>query len=594
MANQDSEGNVSGHSRNGIHPDTTRYKVLDQYHSQPSHIDVICAGAGATGLYFAYRMQKRLKNFRLSIYEKNKECGGTWYENRYPGCACDIPAHNYTYSFRPNPEFSSYYAGSTELLQYFKDFKDEYCLDKHIQYESKVLEAKYDVDNGIWNVVIQMPDGSSKHDTCHIFVNAAGILNNYKWPEIPGRENFKGQMVHSAAWDSSIDWTGKRVGLIGTGSSAIQITPKVQHGSEHLTVFIRSAVWIAPQLGGLVSLESDPAAEGDTEVNRILLRGAHPFSFTEEDKETFRTNPQLLLHLRKKMELLLCNHVDTFITGTERQQMTENYLREQMEDKLKRNKGLLNRMIPNFPSGCKRLTPGEGYLDALLADNVSHVYDTITEFTEMGMKTADGKEHKFDLIICATGFDVAFSPFIDIIGRDNIRIQDLWKGDPRAYLGIAASGFPNYFVVLGPRGPWGNGSILPAAEINTDYIVSMIEKMQKQQIKSIEVKREAVEDFCEHVDEWHKRSVWGQHCRSWYKMARDPDAKPLLWCGMSPSYYKTMRDIRLEDFNFEYKYRNRFAYLGNGKIGADCEDGKSRLEAITSYIRNEDSYWTLE
>ncbi|PSN60387.1 cyclohexanone monooxygenase [Corynespora cassiicola Philippines] len=583
--------NFESNTLNGNH---APYRILDQYHSKPSHVKVICAGAGMTGLYLAYRMQKTMKNYSLTIYEKNKELGGTWFENRYPGCACDVPSHIYTYSFRPNPNVSNYYAGSAELLQYFKDFSDEFGLDKYIQYETKVLEAVYDEDEGIWNVRVAHADGSEKWDTCHVFINAAGILNNYRWPDIPNREGFQGKVLHTAAWDETVDWIGKKVAVIGTGSSAIQVTPKVQQGSEKVTAFIRSPTWIAPQLGGLPSLDADPVKEGNTKVNNIMLRGSQPFQFTEEDKEEFRKNPDLLLELRKKMELILCSHVDIFRVGTERQKQNEKYWLEQMMAKLKDHEELRKRIVPNFPSGCRRLTPGQGYLEALLADNVSQCYETITEFTPKGLKTADGQEHEFDLIICATGFNVAFTPFFQLRGRNGQTIQDAWQDDPRAYLGIAAAGFPNCFTVLGPRGPWGNGSIIPAAEINIDYILTMIGKMQKQQIKSFEIRQEAVDDFCEHVDEWHKGSVWGSKCRSWYKRGADPNAKPLLWCGMSPSYYKTMRDVRLEDYKFEYKHRNRFAYLGNGHLRADQLPEKERMMAITQYIRNSDEPWDLE
>ncbi|EXJ70150.1 uncharacterized protein A1O5_06218 [Cladophialophora psammophila CBS 110553] len=571
-----------------------RYTILDQYHSQRAKIRVICAGAGVTGLYLAYRMQKVMKDFELQVYEKNPECGGTWYENNYPGCACDVPSHNYTYTFRPNPRFTSYYAGSAELLAYFKDFKDEFGLDKYIEYQSKITKAVYNEDTGTWSIDITRANGTTKKDFCHVFINASGILNQWKWPDIPGREKFTGTMLHSAAWDPNADWKGKKVALIGTGSSAIQITPKVQQTSEHLTIFVRSATWIAPQLGGLVSLAADPAQEGDTPVNRILLRGARPFQFTEDEKKTFEENPNLLLQLRRKMELLLCNNVDNFRVGTPVQKKTEAYIRTAMTAKLEGFDELQKKMIPNFPSGCRRYTPGKGYLESLCQENVSVVFDTIMEFTEKGIKTADDQEHIFDMIICATGFDVAFAPFIDIIGRHGVNIRESWKDEPNAYLGVAAPGFPNYFVALGPRGPWGNGSIIPAMEINADYFIKMMEKMQKQNIKSFEVKQEAADDFCEHVDEWHKGSVWGQACRSWYKKTRDPLSKPLLWCGMSPSYYKTMTDVRLEDYNWEYENRNRFAYLGNGKIEADTYNPRERLDAITTYIRNADTPWTLE
>ncbi|KAH7127336.1 cyclohexanone monooxygenase [Dactylonectria macrodidyma] len=582
-------GSISG--LGNVHP--TEYRVQDHAHSTSSKLKVISIGAGASGLYLAYSMDKRMKNFDLTVYEKNSQIGGTWLENVYPGCACDIPAHIYTYTFRPNPKWSSYFVGSDEILRYFQDFADEFNLQRFIKFQSTVTSATYDEENAIWNVEIDTPSGPII-DWCDILINSSGILNKWKWPTIPNRESFKGTMIHSAAWDRSVDYSGKRVAVIGTGSSGIQIVPQVQSVSKHLTVFIRSPTWISPPLGSLPSIEADPLAEGDTIVNRYLVSGSKAKDFTKADIEFFESNPDVLLELRKKTEMIISDQVEAWRLGSPQQIAVSAYVKTHMEKIIGDDKSLKETIIPHFPAGCRRLTPGPGFLQALGASNVTRNLETITRFTPAGIETADGINHSFDIIICATGFDVAFVPFFKLRGKNGVLLSDAWKDDLPAYLGIAAKGFPNYFVLLGPRGPWGNGSIIPAIETNADYFVTMMQKIQSQGIKSIEVKQGAVDDFVEHNNEWHVGSVWGAKCRNWYRRNGSDTGIPYLWCGMSPSYFKTMKDVRFEDYDYEYKHKNRFSYLGNGKIQAEYYTGKDKLEGMTTYIRNSDTPWFLE
>lgn len=572
---------------------TMPYRVLDQPHSQRRKWRIICVGAGASGLYLAYRVEQRMKDTELVIYEKNSDVGGTWLENTYPGCACDVPAHIYTYSFRPNPKFTSYYAGNEEIEEYFKDFEEEFNLRRFIQFQSTVVKAEWKDDEGIYEVEIRDAQGNIKKDWCNALINCSGVLNNWKWPDIPGRTSFKGDMVHTAAWDKKVKPAGKKVAIIGIGSSGIQVLPQMQKIASSVKVFLRSPVWITPQLGGLGAESDSPVPDDKPIITDILLRGQQPFKFTPEEVSMFKQDPELLLTLRRCMEVVICSSLDAFRVGSPKQILVQQLVQKQMEEKLGDNEELKKAIIPKFPVGCRRPTPGAGFLEALVADNVTPVYAPIDCFTETGIKTKDGVNHEFDVIVCATGFNIGFVPFFDLKGRGGISMREAWSEQACCYLGIAAPGYPNYFTPLGPRGPWGNGTVLVALELNIDYFITMMIKMQTQDIKACEPSLKATNEFSQHADEWHMGSVWNQNCRSWYKRGGE-NSKPYLWCGTTPSYLKTQSTIRFEDFDYEYLHGNRFAYIGNGLVGADYLPMKEKLDKLVPYLRLSDTPWEIE
>jgi cation diffusion facilitator CzcD-associated flavoprotein CzcO len=228
------------------------YRVLSQYHSKPSKLRVAGVGAGATGLCLAYKMERMLEagSWELTLFEKNPHFGGTWYENTYPGVACDIPSHLYTFSWDPNPKWSHYFAYGPEIQQYFEGFAKRHGSEKYMKLNSKVVEGVWDEEEGKWNLVIEdQKTGEKWDDWCHVLVNGAGILNNWKWPDIEGLHDFKGSLMHSAKWDHSVDFNGKNIGVIGTGSTSVQIVPALQPDVNHMKVFMRSPTWVSPPFG---------------------------------------------------------------------------------------------------------------------------------------------------------------------------------------------------------------------------------------------------------------------------------------------------------------------------------------------------------
>ena len=480
-----------------------------QASSQP--IKIIHVGGGASGLLFAHKVHKQLENYTLICYEKNDTIGGTWYENRYPGCACDIPAHTYTFPFEPNPEWSGYYSYSDEIQTYMLRFARKYDVEKYITLNTEVLAATWVEQAGHWEVDLKLSNGSTFTDTCDVIVNGAGVFNKWKWPTIDGLQDFKGTLAHSAAWDTAIDWTNKTVAVIGTGSSSIQMVPRLAATAKHLTVFMRNSTYIGPQLGSNISNR-----DADPEAMDPQAAGKH--SYTEKEKKRFRDDPDYHLEYRRKVERSVVSGFRTFYRGSELNLAAKKFMQQDMAKKLGNRDDLKQRFIPKWSPGCRRLTPGEGYLETLIRPNVTCVFDDIVKVTPNGIVTRDGSEHCVDILACATGFDVQYLPHFPITGINGLVMQD--RKEPNIYASIAAPGFPNYFVVNGPRGNWGQGCVLPSHEAQIEYIVKCCRKMQEDGIQSMVPRQEPTSQLNAYMDAWHlKHSVWAEDCRSWYKVS---------------------------------------------------------------------------
>ncbi|KAJ6005162.1 hypothetical protein N7451_003106 [Penicillium sp. IBT 35674x] len=568
------------------------YEIPQIYQSQILEpIRVICAGAGFSGLALAYKMKHQLEDFRLTVYEKNSDVGGTWLENRYPGCACDIPAHIYSYSWRPKPDWSHFYAGAEEIHDYIKDFYEEEQLDRYVQLNQKIVKADWDNSKGQYSVQVHnMRTGLITQEWCHVFVNCTGFLNKWRWPDIHNFNTFRGVKVHSANWDQSVDIFGKRVAVIGNGSSAIQIVPQLQKVAAHMKVFMRSPTWISPVVAaGAMKQLANPNKPDQ-------LNAGQQFAFTPEHVNRFETDPEFHLKFRKQIEAELCAGYDMFLMGTDLQNQSREFMTGEMKRRLGPHQEILaTKLIPTWPPGCRRITPGDGYLEALTTDNTECVFGNIRELTVNGLKMEDGSEHEFDILICATGFDVSFVPSFEISGQGGLLLSKSWQQEPNAYLGLGAPGFPNFFICCGPQGPVGNGSVIPALEALCDYFVQAIQKIQTEHIKYLQPKQKATYQLMAHMRKYHETTVWSQPCRSWYKDGTI-DKLPQLWCGSSMSYMQTIFRPRWEDYEIEYKHENQWAFLGNGKVKAQVipgPDGKMDIESMTPYIRNSHTPWSF-
>lgn len=344
-------------------------------------------------------------------------------------------------------------------------------------------------------------------------------MNTWKWPAIKGLHKYSGELLHSARWDERFDCTGKNVAVIGNGSSAIQIVPKVQQHAKTVVNYIRSPTWVS------ANFCPEHARDGKN------------FDYTEEEKRTFRENPEILHKMRKEIEHSFNKFFFVFLNDTEDQNHIHEEFKQRMEERLNYDPILIEKLVPDWKVGCRRITPGEGYLEALQASNVSPEFRGIQEITECGIRTADGEETEFDAIVCATGFDVSFCPSWILVGRNQRMLATHWKDNPEAYLGICAADIPNYFMFNGPNCPVGHGSLLAVMERTAEYILRWCKKIATEDIKSVCVKEEVVEEYNTYSQEFLKRTVWSGGCRSWYKNGKVDGKVTAMYAG-SILHYK--------------------------------------------------------
>ncbi|KAL2801096.1 hypothetical protein BJX66DRAFT_321046 [Aspergillus keveii] len=543
-------------------------------------IRIACMGAGYSGLMMAIVFNEKLKghNAEFVIYERNSDLGGTWVENRYPGCKCDIPAHNYAFSFAPNPAWPNYYATSEQIHAYMHDVADRYECKQYIRFRHTIRSAVWDEGRGKW--VLEVENGEDKEgegegskgmvrDEVDVFINAGGVLNNWKWPNIDGLHTFQGKLIHSARWDQSYDFTGKKVAVIGIGSSGIQIVPELAKVASSLDIYARSRTWISPAPGINEPTENDP--EMDDEYN-----------FTEKTLEIFR-DPQVLRDYRAAIMDRRSSNFKRAIADSELQQRAQGLFRKTMTERLgDSDKGceIAERLIPDFPVGCRRLTPGPGFLEALTQEHVNIHWDAIERVNEKGIVTrsiTNPKEkddsplnisiNEYDVIVCATGFDTSFRPSFPIIGRNGTSLASKWSEPhaPEAYFSFAVPEMPNYFTFIGPNAVISNGSLVLGIQATAVYIYRWLHKMQTEDLHSFEVRQDVTDEYNKHMQTYLSRTVWTRNCRSWYKRGTIDGPVVAIYGGTTFHFIEAVKEPRWEDFRIMYADQgNRFGYLGNG------------------------------
>ncbi|KAF2659042.1 FAD/NAD(P)-binding domain-containing protein [Lophiostoma macrostomum CBS 122681] len=531
------------------------YQVSDQWLGQPRRVRVIVVGAGIAGIAAVklFREMFAGKPADLVVYEKNHDVTGTWLENRYPGCACDVPAHGYTYTWEGNPRWSKPYVGAEEIYEYYKGRALAYGVFDHLRLQHRVTSATWEKTRGLWTLTIEnLVDGTQILDECDVLINAGGFLNNWKWPAIDGIENFKGHKVHSAKWDDDYSFEGKTVGVIGSGSSAIQIVPIIQKKAKSLVSFNRSPTWISPEFA------AEFAPEGRQAV------------FSEEQKRKWANNPLEFLDYRRKLGSSANRFYSLHFKNSAIQRELLEKFKSTMAQRLGRE-DLASLLIPSFAVGCRRMTPGHGYLEALAADNVVVRGDSISHITNDGIQMVDGTHLSFDVIICATGFDTSYRPSFSLIGTNDRDLRDYWQDEPRSYLSIAVDGYPNYFMATGPNFPLANGDLLACLEQSLKYAFMVTQKLQTQNVKSMSPTPEAVDEFQEHKDTLMKELVWTSHCR--YKNGKIDGKVWGPYCGSALHFMELLSQPRWEDYSIEYTGSNRFRYLGKGHTEREMTGG---------------------
>ncbi|KAH1626876.1 hypothetical protein KXX16_006783 [Aspergillus fumigatus] len=513
---------------------------------------VVIIGSGISGIIASIRFRQRIPNVDLCVYEKNEDIGGTWLENRYPGCACDIPAHTYQATFEPNKEWSTFYAAAPEIHAYWKRVAEKYGCMKYIKLKQAVVEAVWDDSKSKWQLKVQDIQTDTVYtDECNILISATGALNSWKWPDIPGLHDFKGKLQHSARWDESYDYTGKRAAVIGNGSSGIQIVPGMLPKVAHIDHYIRGRTWLSPTFA-----RQHVDKRGGAELEN--------FSFTPEEIETFKKDHSAYQRFRKEIELELQSVHGVTLLGTPEQIGAREVFLQNMKRRLSRKPEMCEDLIPSFPPVCRRLTPGPGYLEALTDDKVDVITSKIVKVDAEGIITADGQHHPTDVLVCATGFDTTFNPRFPVIGRNGVTLANRWQKTPETYLSLAVDGFPNYFICLGPNAALGEGNLLLLIEKEIDYFTLCVQKMQRDNIRAMSVKKEAVEMFTRYCDQYFSRTVFSEKCRSWYKGGTEDGRVIALWPGSSLHSMKALAHPRWEDYTYDYVNDNPNGWLGDG------------------------------
>lgn len=356
--------------------------------------------------------------------------------NRRVNSTCDIPSHSYQFTWAKNPNWSAYYSSSEEIWQYFKDIATKFGLEKYVKFKTTVESATWDEESGQWKLKLLAPDGSYFDDYCDIMFNCSGVLNSWQFPNIPGMDSFKGKLMHSARWDKDYDLTGKRVAVIGGGSSAVQLIPSIQPKVGKLYAFLRSPVWVTTGFGA-----------------KYAGPGGTNFKYSAEQIKHFNENPEEYKKYAREVEGELNKRFNLMHLHSKDQEQSRELIRNIMSEKLN-NDGLTAKMVPSFALGCRRMTPGSGYLESLSKDNVETIHKSAIRFTESGVVDEAGVEREFDVVICATGFDTTFTPHFKVIGRNGSEIHEQFGDSPVAYLAIAAQNFPNLFRWSSPWSWW--------------------------------------------------------------------------------------------------------------------------------------------
>jgi len=530
------------------------FKLEDHLIDGSRPMKVIIAGMGFSGIIACIRIQQKLKNIDLQVYEKNSDIGGTWFENNYPGVACDIPAYCYQLTFSEKENWSSFYAPGGEICAYLREVVEKYKLRKFVQLSTEVTKAEWNEEKSKWVITTKnLVTLEESTNECDLYIPATGFLNAWKWPEIEGIHDFKGIKEHSAHWQKPVsELKGKRIAVIGNGSSAIQIIPQLAPDSVHLDTYIRGPTWIALPFAGEEAVKRNPTGGN--------------FQFTSEELAKFAQDKDFYKQYRLDLENELNSVHEATIKDSPMQMGARAAFKTMMQEKLSKKKEVADFLIPTFPVACRRLTPGPNYLETLASEKVDVITTHIKKITETGIEDKDGVHREYDVIVCATGFDTSFKPRYPFIGRRGVDLRKKWAEQPNAYLALAVDEFPNCFMIPGPNSGVGSGSLLVIFERQVDYMIKVLQKMQREQVKTIEVKKEICDDWSDYIDAYFEKTVYSEKCRTWYKGGKEEGRVMGLWPGSCLHAVKALESPRWEDYNMTsaLSQKNRLAWLGNG------------------------------
>jgi len=480
-----------------------------------TELPIVVVGTGFSGIAMGVYLKKAgIHSFTL--LEKGDDVGGTWRENTYPGAACDVPSHLYCYSFEPNPDWSRSFSPQPEIQEYLRHCVETYGLGPHIRFGQRVAGAEFDTASGTWAVRL----ASGEVLTARALVLANGALHIPNQPAIPGLEDFQGERFHSAQWNHDAELRGKRVAVIGTGASAIQIVPEIARQVSHLDVFQRTPPWIMPKPDRRMRA-----------VEKRLFRRVRPLHWLYRAWTYW------------SLELMAIGFVVNPKLMTLFEKLAKRYIEASIADPALRKK-----VTPSYTMGCKRVLLSNDWYPALCRPNVELVTDAIERVTADGIVTRDGTLHPVDAIVTATGFMVSdYLSHLDIVGRDGRSLNDSLQAHDGTYLGITAHGFPNLFMLMGPNTGLGHNSMIFMIEAQARYAVQAIQALREKQIRILDVLASAQRAFTDRVQAKMQRSVWASGgCRSWYMTEDGYNAT--LWPYFTFQYWWETRRLSLADY----------------------------------------------
>lgn len=491
MAHRDEDRRAPGWRKNDVAPDIP-FRVL-------------VVGAGMSGILAAHRLRQAGIDF--VVVDKNDDVGGTWLENRYPGCRVDNPNHNYSYSFAQRHDWPFYYSTQDVLLDYFRDCADEFGIRDSIRFRTAVESAAWSDTDRRWSVVVAGADGRETIEVDAV-ISAVGQLNRPVLPEIEGLETFLGPAFHSARWDPAVDLAGKRVGVIGTGASAMQLIPEIAPRVARLDVYQRTPAWMGPT--------PEYHAPVPTALQWLYT---HLPSYSEWNRFCifWRMGDGALEGVRVDGAWTAAGDSSVSEVNDMLRLMLTDYIKNEFEGR----PDLEAAVIPTYPPGAKRMIRDNGvWAGTLKRDNVRLVTAGIERITPSGIVTCDGEEHPADVLIYGTGFQASkFLAPMKVTGRGGLDLHEHWAGEPRAYLGVTMPGFPNFFCLYGPNTNIViNGSIIYFSECGVRYIMGCLEHLLRSGARALDVKKDVHDRFNEAVDAENRCMAWGaSDVNSWYK-----------------------------------------------------------------------------
>ena len=482
----------------------------------PKSISVGIIGAGPGGLALGIFLRKA--GFRdFTIFDREAGVGGTWRINTYPGLACDVKSHLYSYSFDLNANWSRIWSAQPEILEYFERCADRYRLGSNLKLHTEIVAARWDADDNVW----QLTTSRGERYTFDVVVSAVGLFTQPVLPDLVEEEPFTGTVMHTARWDHSVDLNDARVAVLGTGSTASQLVPEVAKVAKKVYSVQRSPTWILPK------------------PDR---------SYTQREKWLFSHIPFAKKIYRTRLWLRSESNIGVIENGSDKTQEFKSIALRQLEATVADDE-LRRRLTPGHPFGCKRLVFATDYLQTLTQPHVEVVSSPARYLRSRSLVTEDGSELEVDVVLCATGYAAAdYLGQIDVVGEDGNSLCETWSEGAYAYLGMAVPGFPNFFMLYGPNTNVGSNSVIFMLEAQARYIVRALKHMRRKGKPYIAVRREAMATFIARIDEWMEGTVWLTRCSNYFRAANGRVVTQ--WPRSARAFWGMTRRFKASEYTF--------------------------------------------